>query len=234
MAYRSLTNTQICFAIFSENEDQSDDESDENLYERVFDQILEGFKKPKPISLWEHSTPNSPIPLSPVESPPVQKKNIRPKVRPRVPTPDKPVPSRIFPAIRRCDSDDYSLRSTGSTPNATIRRCDSDDYGLRKVAASPKSDLKSNVSMRYNERRFSDVESPFSPGYDSVQVKMRFNYQGKPLTPPVPAPRKTKKGDAKPLMVTNGYDKPISKEDDIFSSNPHFLKVGKSVILFLS
>ena len=213
-------------AIFLENENQSDDESGENFYEEIFDQILEGFKKPKPISLWEHSNPNSPIPFSPLESPPVPKKHIAPKVRPKVPTPDKQVPSRIFPAMRRCGSDDYGLRSTAASSNATIRRCDSDDCGLRSSAISPKLGLLNhNKSVKYNERRFSDVTSPFSPGYESAQVKMRFNYKGKPPTPPIPAPRKTKKGDAKPLMVTNGYGQ-SSSSDDVFNSNPNIFKVG--------
>ena len=199
---------------FSENNEQSDEESDENSYEEIFDQILGGLKKPKLNSLWEHSNPNSPIPVSPLGSPPngsssigspsARRHETAPKHRPKVPTPENPVFSRIFPSIRRCGSDDYGLRSSPS---------------------SPKGDLKLKSSIRFTERRFSDVTSPFSPGYETIQAKKRFNYQGAPQVPPPPVPKHASKRNSKPLMVARGYEEQIAKDDDVFHPNSELLKV---------
>ena len=195
--------------LFSENEDLSDDEIQENYYEEVFDQILGSFKKPKPISLWEHSVPNSPVPFSPFESPPSHKMDSASKVRPKMPTPRNQALSNVFSAIGRCNSDDYTLRSTPS---------------------SPKGDLKLNNLRRVSERRFSDVTTPYSPDYESVQARKRFNYQRKPQTPPSPAPRRKSKGNISPIMVTNGYTQQISIDDDVFKSSPTALKVSLQMI----
>jgi len=186
-----------------ENDNISSDESEENSYEEVFDQILGSLKKPKINSLWEHSTPNSPN-LSPPPDLPLNQKIENPtKIRPKAPTPDNPVLSRVFPGIRRCDSDDYGLRSADS---------------------SPKANSKLRSSLRFNERRFSDVTSPFSPGYESVQVRKGFISHGKPNLPPPPVPKHNRIGVTRPLLVTNGYDKQISIEDDVFDSSAKPLK----------
>lgn len=192
-----------------DNDAKSDDESEENCYEEIFDQILGGLKRPKLNSLWEHSVPNSPNPGSPfgsLNSLRLESTQNSPNQRPKAPTPEHPKVPKVFTGIRRCDSDDYGLRSSPSSPKGESR-------------------LKS--SIRFSERRFSDVTVPFSPGYESVmQVRKRFNYKGPPNAPPSPTPQKAAKGHTKPLMVARGYEQQISPtDDDVFPSNSETHKV---------
>ena len=203
--FRSLV--RICVLLL-ENNSQSSDES-ENPYEEVFDQILGSLRKPKLNSLWEHSTPNSPN-LSPPPDLPLNQKIENPsKIRPKAPTPDNPVLLRVFPGIRRCDSDDYGLRSADS---------------------SPKTNIKLRHSLKFSERRFSDVSSPCSPGYEPVQARKGFILHGKPNLPPPPVPKHNRIGVTGPLLVTSGYEKQISIEDDVFDSSAKPLKVSYGII----
>ncbi|XP_065062028.1 pleckstrin homology domain-containing family H member 2-like [Rhopilema esculentum] len=188
-----------------ENDKKKRDTVDENFYEEVFDQILGDLKRPKFASLWDHSVPGSPAPLSPRRSPNDETSLIRPKVA----TPEPVIRSKAIPVMRRCDSD---------------------DYGLRKSPASPKPD--SRLAARFSERRFSDITNPLSPGSASpVQTRKRFNFTpGSPssiLRKGSSADAVDIKYSAKPFTVVKGYEKRISIGKEVINDGRETLKNGE-------
>ena len=176
----------------------------------MFDQILGDLERPKFASLWDHSVPGTPLPMSPRRSPIDDKSLIRPKVA----TPEPVIRSKAIPVMRRCDSD---------------------DYGLRKSPSSPKPE--SRLAARFSERRFSDSTNPLSPGSASpVQTRKRFNFNpGSPSS----TSRKGSSADAadmkysaKPFTVVKGYEKRISLGKEVINDGGETLKVVPNRLFF--